>query len=824
MMMQPDMTNSNIRTQIRKNRPEEEFNLYEILFKYLAYWPWFVASVIICLCCTFMYLRYSTPIYSTSAKILIKEQDNYRSKSITPTSDVMELATINLTSLFDNELEILKSKTLIKKAVSDLGLYITHSQRRKFGYDIMLYKNSPIQVHMTPEDADKLLGGVELRMLYDGKELTAYVSYTNRKKEQKTLESRFTEFPAIIPTEVGVITLTPDSNYIPQKAIELLAKINNPRSTAASYRANMTISPTSKTTTIANITVNNAVPTRGADFINSLVKVYNEDANNEKNEVALKTSEFIEERISIINNELRNAEDELATFKQRSGLTDLTSNAQMALQEKRHYEQQFAENATQLNLVQDLQSYLQDTNNINEVIPSNIGLQDANLKSVIDQYNKLIVERKRLLRTSTENNPSVVIIDLHIETMRSSVQTSINSVLRGLKITQQDLQREVNRLTDQISAAPEQEQEFMTIQRQQEIKATLYVLLLKKREENALTLAATASNGRIIEAPASSGPIAPRKKMFLVTAIMLGIGLPIGIIYLMGLLKYKIENRMDVEKLTKIPIIGEISSCASTLKNATNSVVVHENKNSLMEETFRAIRTNLLFLLEKGQKVILITSSIPQEGKSFVAANLAVSLAFLGKKTLIVGMDIRKPGLNRTFGFSTRSHGITNYLQSPNEVNLSDMIMSSDISPNLYILPGGSVPPNPTELVARPIFDETIEQLKKQYDYIILDTAPIGLVTDTSIIAHVADIGIIVCRADYTPKAAYRNINNLQEEQIFSKLATLINDIDMNQRKNSYSYGYGRKYGYGYGRKYGYGYGYGYGYEDENDNNKKGKS
>ena len=823
-MMHPDMINSTPRPQVQRNRPEEEFNFYEILFKYLAYWPWFIASIILSLCCTCAYLRYCTPIYSTSAKILIKEQDSYRGKSITPTSDVMELATINLTSLFDNELEILKSKTLIKKAVSDLGLYITHSERRKFGYDIQLYKNSPIQVYMTPEEANKLLGSVRLQMFYDGKELTAHVSYTNRRKEQKTFETRFTEFPAVIPTEVGVITLTPDSNYMPLETVELLANISNPQSTAASYRAGMSISPTSKTTTIASITVNNAIPARGADFINSLVKVYNEDANDEKNEVALKTSEFIEERISIINSELRNTEDELATFKQRSGLTDLTSNAQMALQEKRHYEQQFAENATQLNLVQDLHNYLQDNTNINEVIPSNIGLQDANLKAIIDQYNKLIVERKRLLRTSTENNPAVVSIDLHIEAMRSSVQTSINSVLRGLKITQQNLQHEVNRLAERISAAPEQEQEFMTIQRQQEIKATLYTLLLKKREENALTLAATASNGRIIEAPASGGPIAPRKQMFLVTALILGLGLPIGIIYLMGLLKYKIESRTDVKKLTKIPIIGEVSSCAQILKDSTNSIVVRENQNSLMEETFRAIRTSLLFLLEKGQKVILVTSSIPQEGKSFVAANLAVSLAFLGKKTLIIGMDIRKPGLNKTFGFSTRSYGITNYLQNPDEVNLSDMIMSSDISPNLHILPGGSVPPNPTELVARPIFDETIEQLKQQYDYIILDTAPIGLVTDTSIIAHVADIGVVVCRADYTPKAAYRNINSLQEEKIFSKLATLINDIDMNQRKNSYSYGYGRKYGYGYGRKYGYGYGYGYGYEDENDNNKKGKN
>ena len=815
------MTDSNIKPQRRKNAPEEEFNLYEILFKYLAYWPWFIVSIIVCVCCTLVYLRYCTPVYSTSAKILIKEQDNYRSKSSTPLSDVMELATINLTSLFDNELEILKSKTLIKKAVCDLGLYITHSQRRALGYDPQYYKNPPVQVYMSPEDADKLSGKIGLRMFYNGKELTVHCSYTNKKKEPVVLESKFTEFPALLSTDAGIITFTPDSNYVDGETLDLLADIHNPRSTAASYAASMSISPTSKTTTIAKITVNNTVPARGVDFINQLVKVYNEDANNEKNEVALKTAEFIEERISIINNELGNTENELASFKQRSGLTNLTNDAQIALQEKHRYEQLFTDNATQINLVQDLQNYLQDVNKVNEVIPSNIGLQDANLKTVINQYNSLLIERKRLLRTSTENNPAVVNVNFQIEEMRSNVQTSINSVMRGLLITQNNLQREIDRLMSRISDAPKQEKEFMTIQRQQEIKATLYILLLKKREENALTLAATASNGRIIEAPASSGPIAPRNKMFLVTAIILGFGLPIGIIYLAGLLKYKIENRRDIEKLTKIPVIGEIPSCTQSLKGSSNSIVVHENRNNLMEETFRAIRTNLLFMLEKGQKVILVTSSIPQEGKSFVAANLAVSLAFLGHKTLIVGMDIRKPGLNKTFGFSTRSHGITNYLSNPDQVNLLEMIMHSDISPNLHILPGGSVPPNPTELVARPVFDETIELLKKHYDYIILDTAPIGLVTDTSIIAHVADVGVIVSRADYTPKAAFRNINNLQEERIFTKLATLINDIDMNQRKNSYSYGYGRKYGYGYARKYGFGYGYGYGYEDENNNNGK---
>ena len=356
----------------------------------------------------------------------------------------------------------------------------------------------------------------------------------------------------------------------------------------------------------------------------------------------------------------------------------------------------------------------------------------------------------------------------------------------------------------------------MTIQRQQEIKAALYILLLKKREENALTLAATASNGRIIESPITGGPISPQRQSIWLIALILGLGLPVGLILLKEQLKYKIENRTDIEKITRIPVIGEIPSCAKALKGQNNGIVVRENKNEVMEETFRTIRTNLLYMMEKGQKVILVTSSIPKEGKSFVAANLAVSMAFLGKKTLIIGLDIRKPGLNKVFGFSTRSHGITNYLRDPEEVNLKDIIIESEISPNLHILPGGSVPPNPTELVARPIFEETILELKEQYDYIILDTAPIGLVTDTSIIAHVADIGVVVCRADYTPKAAYQNINGLQQDNMFKKMATLINDINMSLRKNSYNYSYGRKYGYGYGRKYGFGYGYGYGYENEN--------
>lgn len=801
--------------------PEEDnFNLYEIIFKYLVYWPWFVASVLICLISTFIYLRYQTPVYNISSAVLIKEQDNKSNNN--PLAAIQDLGMMSFTNNFDNEIEILKSKTLVKKVVSDLGLYISHAESRALGYNIPLYHNEPIQVYMSPEEADKLPSAVRFEMEYNGESsLDIRMEYRNIEGEKVQLESSFTALPAAMPTDIGVFTFTPDTTVAVEGPISLVASVVTPQVCAENYCTDMSIAPTSKTTTIAKIDVKNTVKQRGVDFINHLVKVYNQDANDEKNEVAQKTAEFIEERIAIINKELGSAENELATFKQRSGLTDLTSDAQIALQENSRYEQQLTQNATQLNLVQDLQRYINNPKNANEVIPANVGLEDQSLNSIISQYNTLIVERKRLLRTSSENNPAVINMNSSIEAMRTNVQTTVNSVLRGLQITQRNLQREANKFVGRISDAPKHEKEFMTIQRQQEIKATLYIMLLQKREENALTLAATASNGRIIETPLPGKyPVAPRKIVFLLAAFIIGVALPIGIIYLIDLLKYKIENRGDVEKLTTVPIIGEIPVDTNLAKNE-RAIVIRENKNNIMEETFRALRTNLLFLLDKGQKVILFSSTQPGEGKSFVAGNMATSLAFLGKKVVVVGMDIRKPGLNKVFDLSTRSQGITNYLSDPEHVNLFDMIQHSKVSKNLDILPGGPVPPNPTELVARTVLEDAINLLKEHYDYVILDTAPIGMVTDTAIIGRVADMCIYVCRADVTPKAAYQYINVLKNNNTFPKLATVINGIDMTQRKHSYGYGYGRKYGYGYGKNgHGYGYGYGYGYEAENNQKK----
>ena len=791
---------------------EKPFNIYEVVFKYLVYWPWFIISVIVCLAAAFVYLRYSTPVYSVYSTVLIKETDP-RSK-MSGSNALMALQDVggfSMTSNFDNEVEILKSVSLAKKVVTDMGLYISTYRCRTFGYALPLYKNTPLNVYMNPLEADKLKGIVSLDIKYaTSGQLSVKGEYNIIDEEYKIEEQQFTTLPAVLTTPVGVITISKNEAYIEEegKAAEdthLRSVIVKPLSAAQAYSKNITVEPTSKTTTIAAVTLQTGNTLLGMDYINNLIRQYNNDANDEKNQVASKTAEFIDERLAIINKELGSTETEMAEFKQRAGVTDVKTDAQLVLEENTRYEQQRIQNATQISLVEFLKSYINNPANANEVIPANVGLEDQGLTSVISQYNTMLIERKKLLRTSSESNPAVINLNTGIEAMRTSVQTSVESVLEGLKITKADLDRKANRLESRISNAPQYEKEFLNISRQQEIKAELYTILLQKREENAITLAATANNGRIIENPlASAAPVSPKKAVIALAALIIGIGLPVAFIYLRDLLKYKIEDRSDVERITDVSILAEIPKTKVPEKGA---IVVRENHNNMMEEVFRGLRTNLLFMLEKDQKVIMVSSTQPGEGKSFVAGNLATSLAFLGKKVVIVGMDIRKPGLNRVFSLSARAYGITNYLSNPEEVKLLDMIQHSDVSLNLDILPGGPVPPNPTELVTRDVLDSAISQLCDKYDYVILDTAPIGMVPDSAIIGRVADILVYVCRADFTPKSGFEYINVLKSDKKFPKLATVLNGIDMSQRKHSYGYGYGRKYGYG--RGYGYGYGYG---------------
>ena len=784
---------------------EEKTDFQALFFKYVIHWPWFIASILICMALAFIYLRYQAPVYEVASSVLIKEDDNKKSAN-NALAAMQDFGMFSMTSNFDNEVEILKSRTLIKKVVSHLNLYINIAQKQPFGYDIPLYKDTPFDVFMTAEEADKLDENILLDLTYDtlGK-LSAEVSYTQDNEKQKAQKS-FDKLPAILPLPIGVITISGrDSLSIPTEPIKLKVTISKPTAVAIGYSSALTIEPTSKTSTIAAVSLKNTNVQRAIDFINDLIAVYNIDTNTEKNEVAQKSADFIEERIGIINNELGTTENELAAFKQRAGLTDLSSDAQLALQESSKYEQQYAENATQINLVTYLRDYINNPDNNDEVIPANVGLSDVNLASAIEKYNNLVVERKRLLRTSSESNPAIINLNTGIEAMRHNVKTTVNSVLKGLQITRNNIDRQSRKYESRISNAPKQEQEFMTISRQQEIKATLYIMLLQKREENAITLAATANNGRIIEEPIPGDIVSPKGKLIYIIALVIGIGIPISIIYLLNLLRFRIEGHTDVEKLTTVPIIGDIP-LTDAGKNGTPTIAVRENDNNIMAETFRSLRTNLLFIMgDPDKKVILVTSTICGEGKTFMASNLAVSLALLGKKVILVGLDIRKPGLNKIFHLSHKEKGITQYLAAPQSTDLHALIQPSGITSNLDLLLGGPIPPNPTELLARQSLEDTISTLRKEYDYIVLDTAPIGMVTDTLILSRVADASIYVCRADYTHKTDYQLINELQEHHRLPNLCTVVNGIDMKKKKYGYYYGYG-KYGkyYGYGKKYGY--------------------
>lgn len=782
---------------------EEKTDFKAVLFKYTIHWPWFVACILLCMAGAWLYLRYTPPVYNISASVIIKDNDK-NSKASSGMADLEDLGFYSSINNFDNEVEILQSRTLIKKVVEELDLYISYAAKSSF-HDIELYKSSPVKVWITPEEAQKLPAPAYINLtLQPGNKLNVKITIGEQEYSKQ-----FDKLPALLTTPSGTFSFTPADSTIAKSEQKIMATVSSPRSVAGSYRGALSIEPTSKSTTIAQISVKSTHTQRGMDFINKLVEIYNRDANDDKNEVATKTAEFIDERINIINGELGTTEQELETFKRDAGLTDLKSDAQLALSENSEYEKKRAENSTQLRLVQFLASYANNPDHAYEVLPVNVGLTDTGLTELINRYNEMLLERKRLLRSSQENNPVVVNLDASIRAMRSNVLTTINSVQRGLAITQADLERQAGKYAGRITNAPGQERQLVSISRQQEIKAGLYLMLLQKREENAITLASTANNAHIVdEALADAIPVSPKGKMIYLVALILGVALPVAVIYIIELFKYKIEGRADVEKITSLPIVGDVPF--SENKSSEGAIVVHENQNDLMAETFRNVRTNVLYMMKSNEKVILVTSTTTGEGKTFIASNLAVSLALLGKKIVIVGLDIRKPGLNKAFQLSRKEQGISQFLANPEHTDLMSLVQVSNINPNLSILPGGPIPPNPTELVARESLPQAIDILKKHFDYIILDTAPIGMVTDTQLISRVANASIYVCRADYTHKADYTLINELGEQKKLPNLCTIINGLDMKKKKYGYYYGYG-KYGkyYGYGKKYGYGYGYG---------------
>lgn len=756
-----------------------------LLHKCLKHWRWFVASVLACLILAFIYIRYTAPVYNVTAGVLIQQKDSKGGLGAALSGGALGMLSglggVSLSSSFDNELEIMQSRTLLKKVVTDLGLYISTAQRRITGYNIPLYKTSPIQVYLSPEEATELESGVKVNTTYtpEGK-LTAHIEYVQEEEEQE-IKKTFDKLPVVFPTPVGVLSFTKNDSLLTEMRkkekgnIKLITYINSPIEVAKAYKESLTIEG-GKKTTIAQVSLQDKDKQRATDFINYLVVCYNQDILDEKSKVVLQTSDFIRERMEVVNQELSTTESEIADFKQKSGLTDLSADAQLVLQESAKYEQLRVENETQIRLVEFLRDYIQNPAHADEVIPANVGLKEEKLTAAIDEYNSLLAERRRLLRTSSESNPAVINLNDGIQTLQKSIQTTVASTLKGLQITQNDLERQMRQFTDRINSAPQQEKEYINLARQQEIKSRLYLVLLQQREENILSLGLTTDTGRIVEETlADKDPVTPKKKIIALAALFLGLCIPAGIIFLLDQFGSKMGKRSDIEKQSNVPFLAELPHNQQSQKE---HLAVQESQNGPMEEAFRGLRTQLLYQLGTTDKVILFTSTQGSEGTTFVASHTAASLAFLGKKVVVVDMNLRRPGLPQYFSLSTETKGMTDYLNAPKQVRLLDLVQPSAVHANLDILPGGALVANSAELVSQEAFADAIRQLKEKYDYVILDTAPLPLVTDTVLIGRTADICVFVCRAGVTPKSACDYLNTLSREQKFPKLAVLLNDVE----------------------------------------------
>ena len=790
-----------------ENREEEHsgFNLAALWKIVVLHWYWIVLSTIVALGAAFGYLKYTRPVYASNMKILVKDEDS-RSRMYRGGQLALEsMGVISNSNGFDNELEILTSSNINQRVIKSLKLYVSYELDGRLR-NHELYKNNPYIVDMPENQLVDLHSLIQLKIDRQGDGVhVAGEIYVPRSKEPILFERSVKELPGSFNTPVGTITLQRNPGVgaeLPKQT--MYATIMPLEYAAKAYGSRLSVSASSKTTTVAVLNYLDTQPERAIDYLNELFRSYNEDANEDKNEVALKTEEFLKNRISAIREELDATESNLESYKKKNELINLTNDASNALNKLTEYQKEQVELETQLNLVTALLDYVDDPRNAFNVVPSNLGLKDADMSNLLNKYNDYVLQRNRLLKSSSPENPYVKRLTAQLEEMWPTIRLSLKSVRENILTQKRSAEDQYNLFSRRVGEAPTQERSLNNIIRQQEIKVELYLMLLQKREENYISLNSTAAKARVIDDPRSTGKVSPKTKVILLGALVLGLCFPVGLIYLLGLLRYRIEGREDVEMLTKIPVLADIPLAPKSLDGEL-SLAVRENSNDMMEEAFRGLRTSLRFILSEKENVIACTSCIPGEGKSFVSTNLAMSLALLGKRVIIVGLDIRKPRLVKLFGLSSDHRGITTFLSSDSGdfQDLDKQIHHAVLNPNLDVLPAGVIPPNPGELISREQLDHAIALLREHYDYVIVDTPPVGLVSDTLSAARVADMTIMVCRADYSPRNNFQLINALHHDNKMPKITLVLNGIDLKKRKYGYYYGYGKYGKYGHYGHYG---------------------
>ena len=803
------------------NNPEENLDkkqgtqaetdsMKQLLVSMLINWKWIALSLIVCLGIGMAYVRYTNTVYNVNEKVLIKTGNNNSGSSNSGSSlKSQTMGFVSMSDGFDNELEILSTHSLAKQTVRDLNLFVSYYSVGNFK-STLVYKDQPVNVNVSIGEAERLTGAFTVEVEHANGEYN--ITAPNVDVTVKSL-------PTTIDARGCRLTLTVNDGTAIAQDWKMKAVITSPDQAAYDFQGRFSAVSDSRTTSIAVLSLNDENPKRASDYLRQLVTCYNTQANEDKNEVARRTEEFINQRIAKINDELGSTEGHIENYKRSRGMVELKTNATQAFTQANNYEEKLADFNTQIALFDEMSAFLNNPANRYQPLPNNIGIENGAVTSLISNYNQTVQKRNLLLQSASENSPAVTPLTAQLDQLHNSISQTLRQVRRSMDIQRSGLRQQYGKYQGEVGQTPEQERVLTQIGRQQEVKSGLYLLLLQKREENSISLAATADKGRIIDDPQTKGVVSTKSRSVMGVALLAGLGLPIAIIYLIGILRYKIGGRDDVERLTKLPIISDVAR-ASKHAMKDGEVVVRENHNNAMEEIFRGMRSNLLFTLKEGQNVIVCTSSIAGEGKTFISSNLAMSFAILGKKVLLVGLDIRKPRLQGIFSLGEQKVGITNLLklENPSWEEIEGQIMPSGKHDNLLVMPSGPIPPNPTEILARKSLDNIISTAKAHFDYVIIDSAPVGLVPDTVSIARVSDATVFVCRADYTPKRDFDIINTLSAEDRLHNVSIVINGIDMSKKRYGYYYGYGH-YGYGH-HSYGYG-GYRYGYDNYGDKEDK---
>ncbi|WP_340063270.1 polysaccharide biosynthesis tyrosine autokinase [Ascidiimonas aurantiaca] len=767
----------------------QSFNLREIIAVYTRQWKWFLLSCIVCLGAAFVYLRYATPLYGAYAKIMLVDDKN----ASTPASALLkdfELISEAESKRVEDEIEVMKSRKIMANVVERLKLNVQYFSEGRI-HDMEIFPDPPIKVNFIASDSTikNSKFGFNVKILSE-------TSFEYRVAEEEKSKKYY--FGENIPTEIGDVVITPKVTNIENYANQTIKVAVQPvKKVAESFKNKILITPVEKLSKVINISLQDANKEKARQIINTLIDEYNTNSIEQKNAESKATADFINERIDLIATDLANVDSNAERFKTGNRLTDITSEADIYLSSGSENEQELIQSRTELSMVNYMNSYLKNQDDF-EPIPSNIGLSDPSISNTSAKYNQLILERERLLKSSNEKNPIIVNLDQQLAGLRQSMQQSLSNHKSTLSIRVNNLEQQAARINSRISSVPGQERQLRDIQRQQQIKESLYLYLLEKREEATISLTATSPNAKIIDSAYSpnDAPISPKRKMVFIAALMAGMAFPFSIIYLRQLLDNKIHNKEDLSKLFKdMPILGEIPK----VKGKNHPLVIHRNDRSILSESFRIIRTNLDYLIRsrKGQNtksnnVIYVTSTINGEGKTFVSINMALTLANSDKTVLLIGADIRNPKLHQYLKKQMTGPGLTDYLYD-RSVNRQQVTETIEVHGNrIDLIQSGKTPPNPAELLMNERIKTLLDEASEVYDFIIVDTAPCMLVTDTLLFSQYADHTIYVTRADYTNVRLLNFPYELFADKKLKGMMMVVNDV-----KES-DFGYGGKYGYGY--------------------------